>query len=406
MALRTPQLWPTVAPLLFAQAGAEDEKATPDASTPPFDATSCARLLGAAGIPPSPSLKTADAGDATGQRIPTLDTELEFVDWLGRHWTKCPEPAESTGDRSFEGTSHVLTHKSASPVDETFPPVGVVDFARVSQDTVIPIQLSALKVQELPCTVTVVLERPQDKQPDSSLTIELTFAADKTTIKVDGHAPVEDPHPLSEAQLAFNVKVAAGAPPKLSVSYTPKGRDPFNFDITKPVLHGRMGIRINTTKKIKLGIDPAKATMPSIDRERLAPQTQALRAALSWGYAGPVVPGLLQGWVPIKDQAVTETGKEPLAIRLPAAMGKFIQTSFQKVFDDLAQKISEDANDPIRKLFEALRDAAIGDAKRLAHAIVPPALGDSDRVTQDALPLASACSSRATISSRPTSGGA
>jgi hypothetical protein len=388
LALRTPQLWPTVVPLLFAQAGAEDGRTTPEASTPPFAATSCARLLGAAGIPPSPSLKTADAGDSTGQRIPTLDTELEFVDWLARHWTACPELAESTGDRSFEGTSRVLTRKPASPVGETFEPVGVVDFARVSQDTVVPIQLHAIKDQELPCTVTVVCEWPRDQQPDSSVAIELTFAAGKTTIKVDGQAPVEDPHPLTEAQLALKVKEAAGAPPKLSVSYTPKGRDPFTFDVTKPVLRGRMGLRINTTKKIELGIDPATATMPSVDRERLMPQAQALRAALSWAYAGPVVPGLLQGWVPIKDQTVSETGKEPLAIRLPAAMGKFIQTSFKSVFDELAKKISADENDPLHKLFKALGVAAIGDAQRLAHAIVPPALGDADRVTQDALPLA------------------
>jgi hypothetical protein len=389
LALRTPQLWPTVVPLLFAQAGAEDKVSTPDAS---FAATSCARLLGAAGVPPSPSLKTVDAEEVTGgaapRRIPTLDTEIEFVDWLARHWTTCPRLAESTGDRSFEGTLRVLTRKPASPVGEAFEPVGVVDFARVSQDTVIPIQLSKIEGQEFPCTVTVVCERPQDKQSDSSVKIELTFEADKTTIKVDGVAQGGDPHQLTEAQLAL--KVTAEAPPKLSISYTPKGADPIplTLDASKQELRGRMGLWINTTKKIKLGIDPASATMPSVDRERLVPQAQAFRAALAWAYAGSVVPGLLQGWVPIPGQTVSETGKEPLAIRLPAAMDKFIQTLFRSVFNELAKKISDDENDPLRKLFEALRDAAIRDAQRLAHAIVPPALGDSDRVTEDALPLA------------------
>lgn len=396
LALRRPQLWPAVVPLLFAQAGAESGIATPDGSTPKFEATSCARLLGAAGVPPSPTLRTVDARDAVAsgappQRIPALDTEVEFVDWLLRHWTACPQPADLLGNPSFEGSARRLIRTGITPIGETFELVGVADFARVSRDTVLPLLFEKTTNQAFPCTATLVWGRPQDPSPGASLAIELEFAANQTTIKVDGLGQGGILPALTEARPArLELKVTAGSPPVFGLAYTSKGGGPVALEVGAAVrsLSGRLGLRVTTTENLHVGIDPAAAVIPAPDRERLAPQAQALRAALSSAYAGPLLPGLLQGWAPIPGETVTEAGKEPLAVRLPAAVGKLIDATFRSRFEQLAGTISADADHPLRKLFAALGEAAIRDARRLAHSIVPPALGDADRLTEDALPLA------------------
>src|SRR5207248_1353970 len=53
LAERNAELWPTIIPLLLAQAGGESDRTMPGIEGK-FHATSANRLLGAAGVPPSP----------------------------------------------------------------------------------------------------------------------------------------------------------------------------------------------------------------------------------------------------------------------------------------------------------------------------------------------------------------
>src|SRR5699024_4590283 len=126
MAVRTPQVWPDVVPILYAQAGDDERLAAPD-----FHATSRERLLAAAGVAPSPQhLPDTPANE----RIPLLDAEADFVDWLARHWLSFPatRDLEKGTTRAFAGTSRSLirgtpTVKTVAKID----PTGVVDVSRV-----------------------------------------------------------------------------------------------------------------------------------------------------------------------------------------------------------------------------------------------------------------------------------
>ncbi|HEX7152265.1 MAG TPA: hypothetical protein VF618_12325 [Thermoanaerobaculia bacterium] len=385
LASQMPQLWPSIVPLLLAQAGAETGANTP--ATPRFEATSCARILGAAGITPSPELVTADrfgtnAGSAA-DRVPLLDSEADFAGWLFRHWTSFP-PAVSTADaRTYEGTSRrfirgdVATNKTRQEFDAT----GIVDFSRVPAGiVVVPILFSAIDAQ-LPATARVVWKTPQADRKGSTITVELTFAADRTTLVVNGNAEGGDFGKLVQSRLFF--EVAPGAS-EITVRYH-DGTKQHSVDV--PISSGgRVGITVTTPSAITAGIDPAVASVPPLDRERLATQSHTLRAALSWAYAAPIVPELVKGWAPVVDAFVPGTSeREPLDKRLRIESERFITGAFTRAFEKAAGGLTGVL---LGFFMEKLLPAAIQDGSRLATSVVPPPLGEADRVTEDALPLA------------------
>lgn len=385
-ALRTPQLWETVAPLLFAHAGAENEKMLPDPGQALFAATSWSRILAAAGVPPTPGVRLVDAAANPANRVPLLDAEGEFVEWVIRHWTDLPPVVSTKGLRRFEGTLRRLERGSdSSDTKQHFVPVGAVDLTRVPRDEqrviTIPIHFSKA---EFPCDVKVRLECPGSGRAGTSVDVLLSFIDDATTRVTIGANAEQTAAGLGVAQLAFRVTIPKGdGPPKLEVVYT--GLAPVEIPDAATILAGRIGIFLEATKNVVTGIDAAAIARPSIDRERLSAQAHALRAALSWSHAGAVVQGLLQGWAPIADAPVMKTfEKEPLSQRVAHAIEEYVGVTFKSAFDDAAGALIG----PLLMLWNAIRAAAIEDAGRLARALVPPAYAIPDRVTEDALPLA------------------
>lgn len=392
LASRSPQLWPSVVPLLFSHAGAEDETRLPEAKDTLFFATSWARILGAAGVPPSPDLVPAKS--ATGNaRVPLLDSEAELVEWLIRHWTELPAATSTNGKRRFEGTLRRIergTGGTATVASDLF--AGVADVSRIPRDpkgdvtVTIPFQF---KEAEFPCTVTMELETPNSRRAGTSVKVVLVFESGQTRVTIADGAEQIAPE-LTVAQLLFKITLPPGGadpkPPKLEVIYPSLAA--VEIPNAGAILAGRFGIAMEVIGKVLTGIDAGTITRPSIDRERLASQAQSLRAALSWAYAAPVVPGLLQGWAPIVGSPVDETFETlPLAERLANVIPKLVKASFKAAFDDAAAAAGL-TDGLVLDLFTKLREEAVKDAVRLARTLVPPAFQLPDRVTEDALPLA------------------
>ena len=388
LASRAPQLWQTAVPLLLAQAGAETMAALPPATDDTrFHATSLARVLAAAGVPPSPDLVPAGAPE----RVPHLDSEGELVDWLVRQWTELPAVRETVGERRFEASVRRFVRGDATTPTTVAAGLfaGVVDVGRIPRDpqndrTIeIPIHFSKA---EAPCEVTVTLETPHTARVGSSVTVELKFETTQTTVKIAGGAD-QITDPLTTARLlTFAIKLPKdGGEPTLEVTYGSLA--PVPIADAAAILAGRVGIVMTTSSKVVAGIDLGAVVKPSIDRQRLAAQAHALRSALSWAYAAPVVPGLLQGWAPLEGKVVDESFQgDPLPVRLPKAIDKLVKVTFPAAFQEAATAAG--LTGKLLELFDRIGAEAIEDAGRLAAALVPPALDVVDCVTEEALPLA------------------
>jgi hypothetical protein len=383
IAERAPEQWPTVIPILFAQAGAEDELTLP--STPLFDVASCSRILGAAGVPPSPSRVLADA---TKGNVPLLDTSSGFVDWILRHWLDAPKPAE-TKKIVFDGVVRgVKPGDDSTNTELTSISGGVARFTRVprpAKPIAIPIRIGR---PTLPATVTVTF---RGTRGGASVAVKLGFlVGDKLSIEVPGIAGPQTIDTPKTLLLSFKVDIPApNTEPSLSIELTPVDKPMVPVaSIPKAaplILSGAVSITLESVDQpVLAGIDMSALPIPSIDRDPLIRQAGALRGLLSWAYASHLVPPLLQGWAPIVGEKVPRPPELPLAARLEAAAGKFIDASFREQFNDAKVGLTG----ALLELFDLLQKNAVKDANDLIAAVVPPSLEDGDRLTGDAQPLA------------------
>ena len=390
MAVRTPQLWPSIVPILYAQAG-DDERL----AAPAFEAASRERLLAAAGVPPSPELAPAAP---PADRTPLLDSEADFVDWLVKHWLAFPERRDlAKGEsRAFAGTSRSLVRGTTSvKTEEKIVPTGVIDFtraARGSADTVlaIPIRLVPVAGQVYPCKTTIVFDTAESARTGTEIRVEITFRDADTHVEVVGVGSVDTSAlPKTGARLSLEVTLPPSGDEKLAVVYENKTIAIADLAVIRG---GRVRATVTTEELISVGIDGAAVLKPSIDRERLRGQAHTLRTALSSVWAGSIVPGILQGWAPVAGELVEPVQDLPLADRISKAVGKFADDWFDDAFEAAAVAAGFPPKDTsaLRLLLDAVRIAAVDDAKRLAESIVPAVLDDhaDARITEDALPLA------------------
>jgi len=380
---RNVALWPAVVPILFAQAGGEADQ--PPKIEGKFHATSAARLLGAAGVPPSPERAPAE------EKLPLLDSPAGFVDWLLGHWLSVPDKPEPAKKFVFQQSVQLIERDSAGLVTARVNPAGVMSFARIprpesgSLEIVLPLRLSTPTT--VPAKVTVTFQVLGTRE-SASLAVELKYQANaKLTFGVVGGTTKTVDTPAS-AILAFKVTILPNAVPALKLELVPGDKPAEAIDFTGDpaplLLSGPVSITVDSPDQpLVATIDTSRSSLPAVERDPLVRQAQALRGALSFAYASSFVPPLLQGWAPI-DGTTSPNVEKRLAERLSLAAKKFIDDPFVKQFDTAMAGLPA----PLLELFQSLQTAAKTDAGLLIEAVVPPSLDEGDRLTEDALPLA------------------
>jgi len=433
LALSDPTLWPAVAPLLFAHAGAEDTHTAP--RTPPHVIVSRARLAQLAGIEVGRQGALDD-----DPAIAQIDGEPEFRAWLLQHWTTAAEGSIVTPEQPhwFAGSATRMAVEQGSVVASAAR-TGVINLMQIDAGTTVtlPFSLGNVAGRGLPATVAFALgvaERIDSAAPICTLLLPpppREFALDT------GGKPHAIGPSFADGVLTLSISVTAdgqgGKTFQLNFTFTDAARKevqnlPPMIDITALARSGRLAMRVTLAggaadAALRVGI---KVTNAPLERLRgvqgPAAQGQAMRTALALAYGGPAIAPLLAGWVPIAQRAVTQddidNGAVELHQRLRASVARYVDEAFQPAFDragaaDAAQDIDKQIaalnaalataheRDCKNKLAEqiaglaALRALmgdlwrrAIADAKRLAAQLVPPAAQrDADRITQDALPL-------------------
>jgi hypothetical protein len=441
MASNNAALWPTVVPLLFAQAGAENASTMP--ATPPHFMVSRARIADAAGIVPG---RNDELTDDPGK---TIDNEKAFSEWILRHWTEIPGAALGEGSDThykFQSTAmrFFLNGGEVQPVEVAA--TGVVDFSRMSgrNESRIVIALKLAKVDIVPAEVTFSLRMPGAPATAPNIAFKLNIDTGNTTLSINDADPESKDQTFTGGRLSIGVNISKESDPrkltldleyrdaagwKLAVAHVRGSSDP--IDKTAAFGGGRLGLFVDSSQQIEVTIDPSGIATDALQQSMAggAGQGQAFRRALSIAYAGPAIAGLMGGWVPIKGKTADSAGAKTMSLRerLIMTISEYVPTMFddafaaaavvpitqakdaennalvvlnsasagnkqaaQQEYDRLKRK-SERINTSsqnLAHLWEVLRDAAKADALHLAEELVPLVENRrADPVTSDAPPL-------------------
>ncbi|MER9565790.1 hypothetical protein [Mesorhizobium sp. M0571] len=428
MALGNPALWPTVAPLLFAQAAQETDANL--AQTPQHFVVSHARIADAAGIVPG------RADDLADDAARTIDSEQTFREWIVHHWTSGAGTSVADTNFNFRGTA-TRFYLKGDEVSRDVSATGVVNFSGISglgeTPIVIPLKLGALET--LPAVVTFTLGVPGASATVPTVVFKLTLDPGQTQLSIEGVAPETIAQTFVGGRLSVGITRPQDAGPlMLDLKYEDAGGWLLQIkpiDKTAALGAGRLGLLVNSTAKIEAALDLSSVSIASLQGAASSlGKGQAIRSALSLAYAGPCLAGLMGGWAPIEGTKVDPAAVKRLALRerLIKTISEYAPETFDGAFALAAQAPKRQADEAIRiasdvlskaatdlekdkaqqqvdrlkrrldrvikanadlaKLWESIRDAAKADAMRLASEIVP-IVDDriAEHVTQDAPPL-------------------
>jgi hypothetical protein len=436
LATSNPSLWPSVVPLLFAHAGAEDENQIPEA--PAHWVVSRARLASAAGIVPGRNSELADESAKTGP-VNTIDNEQDFRDWILTHWTTASKSASAQPKKTylFQGTEQQFNLKSATrEVTLKITHTGVLDLMRVQTDKaieiVIPVRLEIIDKSKPPKIFTFTL----GISDGASLKFEMTLDSGKIKLLGPEATETEVVGTFSGGLLSITFKI----PPKdkagkltLDLNFQDASGPQLGLSLVDKIdelaRKGRLGLKVDASEDILVWIDCNPISLDVMQRASVGPeQGQALRRALSLAHAGPAIAGLMAGWVPMVEEKTDEGAKaKELRQRLIETIKNYVDKDFKAAFEQAAKKAASaiderlsnaknnfknasEADKPdaqkeidqlnkanaerskLTSLFDLLCKAASENANLLANELIPdsqptPPEADVDVITQDAPPL-------------------
>ena len=395
LAGRSPQLWSDAMLMLLAQAAADTAGAIGSAGPMVL---SRSRLADAAGIVVARKdmLDEPDAAQA-------LDNESAFRDWLADHWTTGqPASTDPASESSYLFAGLARDVKNIGGVATAVSRrTGLIDLMRQPAETELRIPLSVrlggaqpeslqfrLGVSEKGgAAQTVSLHLNPFKLRAGGKTLPLTGAfADGTLVTL----VIERPEGFKVWTLGVGIEGPMQA----------KEFFPGVADISPLAVTGKLMLAVSLNPDAAgslLQVDVDVANAPKRLRAAVVQgvQPQAMRAGLALAYSGPVIAGIMGGWVPVDGVPATiVAGKGELSTRLADSMSGYIDMVFSQMEKAslAAIPIGTPGKPPyetgIRHLLGELWSAARADAKQRAKKLIPSDAGrGANRVTPDAIPL-------------------
>ncbi|MCK1564297.1 hypothetical protein IVB08_10035 [Bradyrhizobium sp. 173] len=422
-----------------------------------------APLLALVGVQPSPDKPWATDPPTTA----LLEDEAGFLRVTRQHWSTVRVPRMANVERRIDGLALLWTlaedprtHVKGSSLGLSSLPI--LDISRLLPP---PVGNDPAKWP----TVRIPLEVTWSQGVDSSLAVTLSGAnvsaavvkfelkGTKLSTKVEAKdlETVDLKTQASQIELVLQrLPADVSGVPQLSLTVSVDGHEVGSAPIMWAEFTPGLSLKLTPDPMHPAAVAIKKKAFDNSVRDRLQDaisriSAPALRGACSLGHAGPAIPWLIQGRIPVEKAARDESREmKPLRERLPETLRKYLgkgagegaafKTAFDDAFRDSSAGAVDDLNAEIaaihgkdaeretklqnsikrindsdsasvafravlNEVLEAIRDAATAEALALAERLVPPPVGKLADLTATPRPVAAriAASGRVTESAPP-----
>lgn len=428
-----------------------------------------APLLALVGVQPSPDKPWATDPPNTA----LLEDEAGFLRVARQHWSTVRAPRAASAERSIDGLALLWTlaedpqtHVTGSSLNLSSLPI--LDISRLLPPPIgndpatwptVRIPLEVTWSAGVDSSLVVTLSGAKISAASPIVTFELKAA--KLSTKVDnipgGTKVLEtvDATAVSQIELALQRREAdAGSVPQLTLTVSINEHQVGSSDLLWAEFTPGLSLMLTPDATHPAAVAIKKKAFDNSVRDRLQDaisriSAPALRGACTLAHAGPAIPWLIQGRIPVEKAARDEAReKKPLRERLPETLRKYLgtgagegaafKTAFDDAFrdsstgavDDLNAEIADSGTDAERKkklenaikrindsgdsanvafravlteVLDAIRDEATSEALGLVERLVPPPVGKSGDLAATPRPVAAriAASGRITESAPP-----
>lgn len=429
-----------------------------------------APLLSLVGVQPSPDKPWATDPPTTA----LLEDEAGFLRVTKQHWSIPRAPRAAKAGRKIDGLALLWTLAEVDPITHAMgsalrpSSLPILDISRLLPPPIgndpaawptVRIPLEVTWPAGVDSSLAVTLSGAKISAASPIVTFELKAA--KLFTKVDnipgGTKVLEtvDATDVSQIELALQRREAdANSVPQLKLTVSVNEHQVGSVDLLWAEFTPGLSLMLTPDSTHPAGAAIKKKAFDSSVRDRLQDAINrigapALRGAFSLAHAGPAIPWLIQGRIPVDKAPRDELReKKPLRERLPETLRKYLgqgagegfafKTAFDEALrdssigavDDLNAEIADSGTDAERKTrlgnsirrindsgdsanvafraviaeaLDAIRDEATKEALGLAERLVPPPVGKSGSLAVTPRPVAAriAVSGRVTESAPP-----